>query len=105
MIITYSKNMVPIRLTIERWGHIICRHPELTDEKEKEKVIEAIEKPEMILKGDFGTFMAVRFYRETSLSEKYLVVTYREVNKNDGFVVTAYFTNKLSEEREILWKQ
>ena len=43
--------------------------------------------------------------RETSLSEKYLVVTYKEVNKNDGFVVTAYFTNKLSEEREILWKQ
>jgi len=103
MIITYSKNKIPIRLTIERWNHIIHRHPELIDEKEK--VIEAIEKPEMILKGDFGTFMAVSFYQETPLSEKYLVVIYKELSKDDGFVVTAYFTNKPSEWREVLWKQ
>lgn len=103
MIVTYSKNKVPVRLTIERWGHIIRRHPELKDEKDK--VIEAIEKPEMILKGDFGTLMAVKFYQETPLSKKHLIVIYKELNKDDGFVVTAYFTNKPSEWREIVWKQ
>ena len=56
---------------------------------EKEKVIEAIEKPEMILRGDFETFMAVRFYQKTPLSEKYLVVIYNELSKDDGFVVIA----------------
>jgi len=87
MIIAYSKNKIPIRLTIERWNHIIHRPPELMDEKEK--VIEAIEKPETILRGDFETFMAVRFYQKTPLSEKYLVVIYNELSKDDGFVVIA----------------
>lgn len=50
MIITYSNNNVPIRLTIERWSHILYRHPEMA--YEKDKVIETLNSPEMIQKGE-----------------------------------------------------
>lgn len=33
MIIVKSKNDVPLRLTKERWNHIIARHPELKSRK------------------------------------------------------------------------
>ena len=36
--------------------------------------------------------MAVRFYATTPLTSKFLVVPYREVSAQDGFVLTAYFT-------------
>lgn len=103
MIIIYSKNKIPIRLTGERWDHIIYRHPELKDEREK--VIETLEKPEFIKRGDFGTLIAVKFYSETPLTSKYLIVVYKELNRHNGFLITAYFTSKLLRRREILWKQ
>jgi len=48
MIIVYSKNDVAIRLTKERWNHIVNRHPELFDQKEK--VLQTITNPKLIQK-------------------------------------------------------
>ena len=45
-----------------------------------------------------------KIFDETPLTKKYLVVVYRELSKEDGFVITAYFTSKPSKRREILWK-
>jgi hypothetical protein len=103
MIIVYSKNSIPIRLTKERWAHIITRHPEMKGEREK--VIETISNPELIQAGDVGELLAVRFYAETPLTKKYLVVIYKEVSKQDGFVLTAYFSTRISERRRVVWKQ
>lgn len=103
MIIAKSVKGVAIRLTQERWKHISLRHPEL--ENQKEKVLETIKQPDLIQKGDFGSFLATKFYKETPLSSKFLVVVYKEINKGDGFVVTAYLTNKPSRRREVVWKQ
>lgn len=102
MIIVYSINGVPIRLTTERWKHIILRHPEMS--VEKDKVIETLSNPDLVQKGDYATLIALKFYAQTPLTSKYLVVVYKEISKIDGFVLTAYFTNKPAKWREVLWK-
>lgn len=59
----------------------------------------------MILQGDYGEKLAVKFYRTTPLTSKYLVVAYKELSAKDGFALTAYFSRKVAEWREVLWKQ
>ncbi len=103
MIIVYSKNKVPIRLTQERWDHITRRHPEM--ENQKIKVEETISDPEIIQKGDFDEFLAIRFYSTTPLTQKYLVVAYKEVSSQEGFSLTAYFTSLISKRRQSIWKR
>lgn len=103
MIIIYSINNIPIRLTGERWEHIIKRHPEI--KQEKEKLLRTIKEPKYILEGDFGELIAVKFFEETPFGPKFFVVIYKEIEKTDGFIITAYFSDKLSERRRILWKQ
>lgn len=49
--------------------------------------------------------MAIRRYTDTPLGEKFLVVVYREVSTEDGFIVTAYLTRRPSSRRETLWKR
>ncbi len=102
MIVVYSKNSVPIRLTQERWAHITGRHPEL--ENQKEKVGETVSNPDLIQKGDFGEFLAIRFYTTTPLAQKYLVVAYKEAGQ-DGFILTAYFTHAFLKRRPMIWKR
>ena len=76
MIIVESRGKVPIRLTTERWAHIIAQHPEMATQRER--VLETIKQPEMIQVGDFGELLAVRLYPQTPLTRKYLIVAYRE---------------------------
>jgi len=102
MIVIHSKNGVPIRITEERWGHITRRHPEM--QNQKEKAMETISNPDIILSGDFGELLAMRFYPTTPLTEKHLVVAYRETSGQDGFILTAYFTHAPSKRREVLWR-
>jgi hypothetical protein len=103
MITIYSKNNVSVRLTDERWAHIIRRHPEMKDQKGR--VLETVENPDYILEGDYEELLAVRFFKETPLTQKFLVVIYKEVSEYDGFIVTAYFTRKPSTYRRIIWKR
>ena len=102
MIIVKSKNNVPIRLTHERWYHIVERHPEM--DEQKEKVLETLNTPDLVQDGDFGTLIALKFYPKTPLTTKYLAVIYKEIDETDGFILTAYFTNKPREGRNIIWK-
>jgi len=93
---------VPVRITDERWEHICRRHPEI--EEENGKVLETITNPDIIQRGDRNELMALRFYEQTPLSPKYLVVVYREVSSTDGYIITAYFTNRIRR-REVIWKR
>ena len=102
MVIVKSKNNIPIRVTTERWNHIITRHPEI--DSQKEHVLETITDPDLIQRGDFGELVAIRFYEETPMTSKYLIAVYKEV-LNDGYVITAYFANRPSERRRVLWKR
>ena len=103
MRIVESRNRVPIRLTEERWAHIRRRHPEV--EHERDRVLETVSDPYLIQEGDAAELLAIRRYERTTLSEKYLVVAYREVSPEDGFVVTAYLTNEPSARRRTVWKR
>jgi hypothetical protein len=103
LIVHSHNNGVPIRLTEERWQHIVQRHPDM--ETQRERVLETLTEPDMIQEGDFGTLLAVRLYPETPLTRKYLVVVYREVSSEDGFVLTAYLASQISARRDTLWKR
>ena len=70
----------------------------------QERVLETISQPNQIQEGDYSTLMAIRFYTKTPLTSKYLVVVYREVQPDDGFVLTAYLASRLSARRKALWK-
>jgi hypothetical protein len=103
MLIVRSQNDIPIRLTEERWQHIVRRHPEMDDQREW--VLETVTEPDMIQPGDYGELLAIRFYPKTPLTRKFLVVAYREVSPDDGFILTAYLTNRPSPRRRVLWKR
>jgi len=103
MLIVHSHNGVPVRLTDERWQHVVYRHPDMGTQRER--VLETLAEPDMIQEGDFGTLLAVRLYLETPLTRKYLVVVYRETSSEDGFVLTAYLASQLSARRGTLWKR
>ena len=103
MLIVHSRNGVPVRLTKERWQHIARRHPEMDDQGEQ--VLETLAEPDMIQQGDFGELLAVRFYPETPLTRKFLVVAYREVSPEDGFILTAYLSSQPSARRVTIWKR
>lgn len=95
---TISNNSVPIRLTEERWEHIINKHPELTDQQSE--LLQAISQPQRILEGSNDELLAIREFTPG----KYLVVAYREF-EDDGFIVTAYLTRRIRSlnKRRQLW--
>lgn len=93
-----SKNGIAIRLTTERWSHIIEEHGELTGLRSE--VMNAIGDPVRIVAGGEGEMLALR---ELELG-KFLVVVYREL-VDDGFVITAFVTRRLRsiERRKQIW--
>lgn len=52
-----SKNRVQIRLTEERWKHVILMHPNVS--KKQKKVLSTVKNPEGILKGRKGELLAI----------------------------------------------
>ena len=103
MLIVNSRNGIPIRLTDERWQHILRRHPEMLGARDR--VLETVAEPELLQEGDFGELLALHFYSETPLTNKFLVVAYKEAGPQDGFVVTAYYARRASERRKTIWKR
>src|SRR5436190_15036903 len=94
-----SKNSVPIRLTDERWMHITIGHPEVADYLFE--ILAAIENPEAIYQGNENGLIAVKSFPE--LSDKFVVVIYKEISPDDGFVITAFVSNKKQEfEKKII---
>lgn len=80
-----SKNGILIRLTEERWKHIVLMHPNLASKQKQ--VLKTVENPEYIFKGGAGELLAV-----SELSKRaYLVVVYKET-VDDGFIITAFDT-------------
>lgn len=98
MNIGYSVNGVPIRLTHERWYHIIENHDDLASYFFE--VLETVENPEFIMRGNQGTLKATKNMGKY----KWLVVVYREITKVDGFVITAYFLDK-KPKGEVIWQR
>ena len=104
-IIAISKNGVPIRLTNERWNHIITFHTEMNNNKDL--LLKTVHDPDMILKGVSDELRGVRFFQKTHLGPKYLMVAYKELNKEDGFIITSYKSSNIDKivKRGIEWKK
>ena len=77
--IALSRNGVPIRLSDERWQHIVMRHSDL-DGKQLE-VLAAISSPVRIISGDADELLTLLELEPG----KWLVVVYREL-VDDGFI-------------------
>jgi hypothetical protein len=95
----HSINDVPIRLTEERWEHILDGHDEFSY-SDMETILDAVEDPEYILPGYKGTLVAVVVLGEGS----YLHVVYKEVSASDGFIITAGIRPSMNKKR-ILWRR
>jgi hypothetical protein len=100
MDIVNSTNGVPVRLTEERWFHIIENHDDLAGHYDD--VLSAIEDPDYVIEGYKKALIALKKIAKTM----FLAVVYKEVSKEDGFIITAYFTAKVRLEKEvILWQK
>jgi len=96
--ITQSVGGVPIRLTAERWLHIVENHDEVAGYYDE--VLETVASPEVVIPGYGGSLIAAR----SSGKSRFLCVVYREVSRRDGFIITAYFGRKI-DRRKALWRR
>lgn len=100
--VTYSVNNIPVRLTDERWTHIVENHDDMAGYYFE--VLETVTNPKWIFKGDQDEFWAFKLISQ----RKGILVIYREIaEQNDGFIITAFFTTKIRKllKREIIWQQ
>jgi hypothetical protein len=98
MDIVTSKAGVPVRLTDERWFHIVENHDDVAGYYDQ--VLEAVEDPDLILQGYGGALIAAKIIGR----RKYLMVIYRELRQKDGFIITAYLTSEVPR-RRIRWRK
>ena len=100
-----SVSNVPIRLTYQRWAHIIENHDYMVGCSDL--VFESLAEPDMILHGWTDEQLAVRHYDKTVITEKHVVVVYKEIDEGDGFVITAFMTSNISKllKRGVLWQR
>ncbi len=96
-----SVNGVIIRLPDERWVHITEEHAEMAGYLYD--VLETVQEPLAVFEGNEGELLAAREI-ETG---KYIVAVYREVSKEDGFIITAFLTKrwKSLERRKKVWQR
>ena len=98
MDIAISINKIAIRLTSERWFHLVENHDELAGYYNE--VLETVEDPDLLFQGYRGSIMASRNYGH----KRYLMVIYKESSGTDGFIITAFFTDKINRKKAI-WKK
>lgn len=96
MDIVYSIRNIPIRLTAERWYHIVENHDDVAGHYDD--VLETIENPDLVLRGYKGALIAIR----GAGRGRYFCVVHRELNEDDGFVISAFFTTEINK-RQIIW--
>ena len=93
-----SVNGVPIRLTDERWEHILNSHPEMTSYRDT--ILDALENPDYILTSRRGALAAV-----VVLGRKaFLHVFYVEKGRHDGFILSARVDEKI-DKAKIVWRK
>jgi hypothetical protein len=93
-----SVNGVPIRLTFERWfEHIVKRHSYIKGQYDD--VLATVENPEFVLRGHKGSKIAVRNVGRS----KWLHVIYRELSKDDGFIIAAFIDDSYNKNL-VIWR-
>ena len=93
-----SVNGVPIRLTDERWEHILDSHPEMASLRET--VLDAVENPDYILASRRRALAAVIVLGRRA----FLHVFYVEKGRHDGFVLSARVAETM-DKAKIIWRK
>ncbi len=93
-----SLDGVPIRLTGERWEHIVDFHPYMSGYYDA--MLDSIEYPEFILRGQKGAKVAVLNVGR----KQWLLTTYKETSRVDGFIITAYIDDEFNTNL-IVWRR
>ena len=93
-----SVNGVPIRLTDERWEHILDSHHELASFRET--LLDAVENPDYILTSRRGALAAVLVLGRKA----FLHVFYVEKGRHDGFIISAYVQEKM-DKTKVIWRK
>ncbi len=88
-------------MTNERWQHISTGHPEIVDYYYE--ILETLEDPAIIYQGEFDALIAVS--KEIEPVNKFIVVVYKESSLEDGYIITAYVSNKEQKfkKKKVLW--
>ncbi len=96
----YSKNNVLIRLPSERWVHIVENHDDLAGKASE--VLNTVAEPDIIVEGIKSELLAAR-----KRDDMWLVVVYKEIINEDGFVITAFTTSRIQYllKKKIIWKK
>jgi hypothetical protein len=104
MEIATSRNGITIRISDERWTHVVEAHDYMAGHLEL--VIDTLEEPDAIVAGDRGELIALRHYETTVLSAKSVVAVYREFG-DDGFLITAFMTShpETMVRKGLLWQK
>ena len=91
-----------VRLTEERWQHIIEREELIEQEK---KIEETLAFPESIKRSNYDNevYLYYKFFPITPVTSKYLVVI-AKVTDVDAFILSSFFTDKIKT-GETLWQQ
>ncbi|HEX9916517.1 MAG TPA: hypothetical protein VGB16_02170 [candidate division Zixibacteria bacterium] len=98
MDVANSVNGVPIRLTEKRWFHVVENHDDLAGHYDD--VLNTLENPDFVLRGYKSALIAIKGIAKG----RYLAVVYKELKRDDGFVLSAYITTKIRK-RLIIWRK
>ena len=75
-----------INLSLKQWFHIVESHDYMAGNISN--ILETVNCPDCIVDGFKGELIALKFYANTNLGEKYCVVVYKE--NRDSFIITAF---------------
>ena len=97
-----SKLGKAIKLDEDRWKHVL-EHPEMKNQIRRIK--ETLVTPDEIRESVHtpSIWMFYKLYPHSPVSEKYMLVIV-EVSDGEGFIVTAFFTDKVKK-GGLLWKK
>jgi hypothetical protein len=88
-----DRNGREIRLTDERWAHIVG-HIEMIDQQER--IAETLAEPDSIISTvhDSSVHVYQKFYLQTPVTSKYMLVAVK-ILEDDAFIVTAFYSRKV----------
>jgi len=91
-----------VRLDEDRWKHVL-EHPEMVNQsfRIKETLVDPDEVRESVRMSSVWLFY--KLYTNSPVSEKYLLVTVKVLD-GEGFIVTAFFTDKVKK-GGLIWKK
>jgi len=92
-----------IRLSEERLDHLETEHPEMVSQLER--ISETLGSPKRVVgsKTDISVELCYKHYPTTPVFEKFLCIVVKTF-RDENFVVTAYYTNKIKG-GDLLWEK